>query len=85
MVRDPAVLEKVEPLMSEVARLPHVLAVLSTYSPASPRQVSSDPRTAFATIADSKGAAQLPHDIGKQVISAVDAVHVLMMWQAQNP
>lgn len=49
-VTDPAVRQKIETMLGQVAALPHVGLVTSPYSPAGARQISADGRTAFATI-----------------------------------
>ena len=64
------------PLLARVARMPHVVGVLSPYGPRGAVQVSRDKRTAFATISYSKRANLLPDNTGKPVLAALSRVHV---------
>jgi putative drug exporter of the RND superfamily len=75
-VRDPAVRGAIEPLLAQVARMPHVVAVLSPYSGAGALQVSRDGRTAFASVTYDKRANLLPDTTGKPLVAAVQAVRV---------
>jgi RND superfamily putative drug exporter len=74
-VRDPAVRRTIEPLLAKVARMPHVVAVFSPFSPAGALQVSRDGRTAFASVSYDKRVNQLPDTTGKPLIAAVKAIH----------
>ena len=72
----PRVEQAIEPLLDKVATLPHVVGVVSPYTPRGAVQVSRDGRTAFATVNYDKRANQLPENTGKPLIDLVDAVHV---------
>ena len=48
-ITDPTVRAQVEPMLKEVAALPHVTGVVSPYSPAGAHAVSADGQIAFAT------------------------------------
>jgi len=71
-----AVRSAIEPMLARVARLPHVVGVVSPYTSRGAVQVSRDRRTAFATVAYSARANQLPDDTGKPLIAQVQSVHV---------
>jgi putative drug exporter of the RND superfamily len=75
-VRSPAVRAAIDPLLARVRRMPHVVGVLSPYSPSGAVQISPDRRTAFATIAYTKRANQLPDSTGKPVLAALSRVRV---------
>ncbi|WP_156755259.1 MMPL family transporter [Actinokineospora pegani] len=49
-VVDPSVQARVEPMLAEIARLPHVAAVVSPYSEAGRAQISPGQQVAFATV-----------------------------------
>jgi RND superfamily putative drug exporter len=49
-VTDPLVRSSVEPMLAEVAKLPHVTTVQSPYSPLGSHQISVDRQTAFANV-----------------------------------
>jgi RND superfamily putative drug exporter len=72
----PAVRSAIDSLLAKVAGLPHVVGVLSPYSPAGATQVSKDRRTAFATVSYAKRANLLPHSTGTELLSAIEAVRV---------
>jgi RND superfamily putative drug exporter len=72
----PAVRSAIDSLLAKVATMPHVVGVLSPYSPAGAAQVSKDRRTAFATVSYDKRANLLPHTTGKALLSALEGVHV---------
>lgn len=72
----PAVKAKMQPLLEEVERLPHVVGVISPYSPAGAAQVSKDRRTAFASVSYSKRANLLPTTTGKELLHAIESVHL---------
>jgi putative drug exporter of the RND superfamily len=62
-VGDPAVKDRVSAMLARVEKLPHVVSVVSPFTPRGARQVSQDGRTAFATVNFDK----LPQDIPKSV------------------
>jgi RND superfamily putative drug exporter len=66
----------VTPLLERVARLPHVVTVVSPYSQRGAVQVSPDHRTAFAQIYYDKTQNNLPNSTGKPVLDAIGAIHV---------
>lgn len=73
----PAVKPAIEALLAKVARDPHVVSVLSPYSPrARAVEVSKNGRIAFATVDYSKRANLLPDSTGKVVLRQVRAVRV---------
>jgi RND superfamily putative drug exporter len=72
----PAVRSAIDSLLAKVDGMPHVVGVLSPYSPAGAAQVSKDRRTAFATVSYDKRANVLPHNTGKALLSALEGVHV---------
>jgi RND superfamily putative drug exporter len=71
-----AVKGAIAPLLRRVATMPHVVTVISPYSPTGAVEVSKDRHTAFATVLYSKRANLLPDNTGKPVLNAVDAIHV---------
>jgi putative drug exporter of the RND superfamily len=75
-VDDPAVRAAVEPLLAKVKAMPHVVGVVSPYTPAGAVEVSKDRQTAFATINYDKRANALPDDTGTPVLDAVNNIHV---------
>ena len=75
-VLSPQVRAAITPLLARVSRMPHVVAVISPYSPAGAFEISKDRHTAFATFDYSKRANLLPNSTGQPVISAIRAVHV---------
>jgi RND superfamily putative drug exporter len=72
----PAVRAAIEPMLAKVARMPHVVGVLSPYTPQGAVQVSRDQRTAFATVSYDKRANSLPDATGKPVLNAIKAINV---------
>src|SRR5277367_1223183 len=72
----PAVRAAMTSVFRQAATLPHVVAVVSPYTPRGAQQISKDRRTAFATVAYSKRANALPDTTGKPLIALVDSVHV---------
>jgi RND superfamily putative drug exporter len=73
----PAVKPAIQALLAKVARDPHVVSVLSPYSPrARAVEVSRGGHVAFATVDYSKRANLLPDSTGKPVLAQVKAVHV---------
>jgi RND superfamily putative drug exporter len=75
-VDTPEVKAAIEPLLAKVDRLPHVVGVVSPYSPAGAAQVSKDRRTAFASVSYDKRANLLPHSTGKELLAAIESTHV---------
>ncbi len=75
-VESPAVRSAIEPLLARVSGMPHVVTVISPYTPRGAIQISRDRRTAFATVDYDKRANLIPNSAGKPVLAAVDAVHV---------
>ena len=75
-IDSPGVRAAIEPLLAEVATMPHVAGVVSPYTSRGALQVSKDRRTAFATVEYAKRVNLLPDTTGKPLIAAVDAVHV---------
>ncbi len=72
----PGVRAKIDPMLARVSTMPHVVSVLSPYTPNGAFQVSKDRQTAFATINYSTRANLLPDATGKPVLNAIDAIHV---------
>ncbi len=72
----PDVRGAIKPLLAKVSRMPHVVSVISPYTPSGRVQVSRDGRTAFATINYDKRANLLPNNTGKPVLNAIDAINV---------
>ncbi len=68
-VTEPAVRAQVAPVLDVIARLPHVSAVRSPFSPADVRAVSRDGRTAFATVSFDERADMLPKAAVERVIT----------------
>ncbi|MCL2418773.1 MAG: MMPL family transporter [Conexibacteraceae bacterium] len=66
----------IEPLLTQVAKDPHVVSVISPYSPQGKLQVSHDGRTAFAVVNYDKRANLLPDATGKPVLNQINAIHV---------
>ncbi|HUE27399.1 MAG TPA: MMPL family transporter [Solirubrobacteraceae bacterium] len=66
----------IDQLLAKVAKMPHVVAVISPYSSAGAVQVSHDRTTGFATVNFSKRANLLPSNTGVPVLNAVNGVHV---------
>ncbi len=75
-VDDPAVRNAVTPLLARVAKMPHVVSVISPYSQAGAVEVSKDRATAFATVNYDKRANLLPDKTGQPVLDAINAVKV---------
>src|SRR5690349_20246341 len=59
-VTDPAVQAQIAPMLDRVAKLPHVSAVVSPYTPAGKRQVSPDGRIAYANVLWADRGAAIP-------------------------
>ncbi len=75
-VDDPAVRAAMTKLLAQVSKDPHVISVLSPYSPRGAVEVSRDRKTAFATVNYDKPANLVPNDAGKPVLDQIDAVNV---------
>ncbi|HEY2654039.1 MAG TPA: MMPL family transporter, partial [Solirubrobacteraceae bacterium] len=75
-IDSPQVQAAIEPLLAKVSAMPHVVGVISPYSPRGDVQVSRDRTTAFATVIYDKRANLLPDTTGKPVLNAINAVHV---------
>ena len=71
-INDPAVRAQVEPMLQEVAALPHVAGVVSPYTPAGAHAVSADGQIAFATVNFDKRANVLPKASIEKVISTAE-------------
>jgi RND superfamily putative drug exporter len=71
-VTDPAVRERVEPMLAEVSKLPHVSDVVSPYGAAGAEAISRDGRIGFATVSFDDDAANLPTSAIDRVISTAD-------------
>jgi putative drug exporter of the RND superfamily len=72
----PQVRAQIEPLLAKVRRMPHVVSVVSPYTPAGIVQISKDRSTAFATVNYDKRANLLPDTTGKPVLNAIVAINV---------
>jgi RND superfamily putative drug exporter len=72
----PSVRGVIAPLLAKVSEAPHVVSVVSPYSPAGAVEVSRDRHTAFATVNYSKRANLLPDNTGKPVLDEINAIHV---------
>ncbi len=72
-VRDPAVEAQVTAMLDEVAKLPHVEAVTSPYSPEGAGQISEDGTVAFATVHFDAQTQDLPKADVKRVIATAEA------------
>ncbi|HMH46679.1 MAG TPA: MMPL family transporter [Solirubrobacteraceae bacterium] len=68
-VSAPAVKARVAPVLAQIAQLPHVSGVVSPYSPAGARDVSSNGQIAFATVNFDQRANTLPKAAVERVIS----------------
>jgi RND superfamily putative drug exporter len=72
-VTDAAVKARIEPMLAHVSRLPHVTGVLSPYSAAGAKQISSDGSVAFAVVSFDKRANELPVAGVERVMSTAKA------------
>jgi putative drug exporter of the RND superfamily len=75
-VDSPSIRGVIAPLLNRVRTMPHVVTVISPYTPAGVLQVSRDRHTAFAVINYDKRANLLPNDTGKPVLDAINAIKV---------
>ncbi len=71
-VHDPAVRNRIRPMLAKVASLPHVSEVVSPYSPDGARAISADGRTAFATVTFDSQANDIPKSAINGVISTAE-------------
>jgi RND superfamily putative drug exporter len=69
----PALRTSITHVLNQVARLPHVSSVVSPFSPAGAREVSSDGQIAFATVNFDQRANVLPKAAVERVISVADS------------
>ena len=60
-------------MLGRVARLPHVAAVASPFTPAGKSQVSRDGQIAYATLTFDQQAIDLPVDTVKRVVSVAQS------------
>jgi RND superfamily putative drug exporter len=72
-VTDPALELRISTMLARVSQLPEVASVASPYLPGGEVQLSSDRRTAYATVNFTKQAEDLDHEDVKQVVSAATA------------
>jgi RND superfamily putative drug exporter len=72
----PAVKNAIVPLLGHVSQMPHVVSVISPYSPEGAIQISKDGHTAFATINYDRRANLLPDNTGKPVLDAINAINI---------
>jgi RND superfamily putative drug exporter len=72
-IDSPATRNTIVPMLAQVTKMHHVVAVISPYSPRGAVQVSRDRRTAFAIVSYDKRANLLPNTTGKPVLNAVKA------------
>ncbi len=73
-VNDPAVRQRMEAMLKEVEKLPHVAAVISPYGGAAAgRSISSDGRIAFATVVFDEKANLLPKSAPERVVNTAKA------------
>jgi putative drug exporter of the RND superfamily len=73
-VQDAAVRARISSMLAQVAKLPHVAAVISPYGgAASGRSISADGRIAFATVVFNEKANDLPQKAAERVVSVARA------------
>ncbi len=72
-VTDPAVQQRVETMLAEVAKLPHVVAVQSPFAKDAAGQTSPDGTVAFATVAFDRQAQDLSIDLAKEFVATAEA------------
>jgi len=73
-VTDPAVVSKVQPMLDQVATLPHVATVVSPYSKKGQGQVSKNGKIAFAVLDFDKLGQQMPKAAVQKVIDKAQSV-----------
>jgi putative drug exporter of the RND superfamily len=71
-ITDPAIRARIAPVLSRIARLPHVAGVTSPYAAGGAQAISHDGRIAFATVTFDRQAAALPKPAIQRVISAAE-------------
>ncbi len=72
-VTDAATRARVQPILQQIARLPHVTSVISPYSAAGARQISRSGSVAFATVNFDENAAGLPTAATQRVINVAES------------
>jgi RND superfamily putative drug exporter len=72
-VTDPATRAHISPMLAKVARLPHVKAVVSPYTAAGARQLSSDGTIAYANVVWAGTGPSIPGGAAKTVIATAQA------------
>ena len=72
-VTDPAVQQRVDTMLAEVAKLPHVVAVQSPFAKGAAGQMSPDGTVAFATVAFDRQAQDLSIDLAKGFVATAEA------------
>jgi putative drug exporter of the RND superfamily len=73
-VTDPAVQARITPMLEKVAKLPHVKAVISPYTPLGAQQISQDGTIAYANVVFAGTGPAIPASAAKNVIAAAQAV-----------
>jgi RND superfamily putative drug exporter len=68
-ITDPAVKQRVESMLTQVGKLPHVASVTSPYAKGGETQISKDGKIAFATVTLDDDVVTVPIDATKKVIS----------------
>ncbi|MDN3357535.1 MMPL family transporter [Actinomadura sp. DC4] len=71
-VRDPAVRQRMAPVLDKIAKSPSVTGVTSPYDPAGARQISEDGRTAYAQISFGELANKLPKADVQRVVDTAE-------------
>ena len=83
---DAAARARIAPVLAQIARLPHVTAVVSPYSAAGARQISRTGGVAFATVTFDENAGALPKPAVQRVIDiAQGAVLAAAAGRARRP
>ncbi len=72
-VTDPAVKARVDAMLAEVAKQPHVGTVTSPFAPGASGQISSNGKVAYATVTFDEQANDLPESAAKRVISVAQS------------
>ena len=72
-VTDPAVKARVDAMLAEVAKQPHVGTVTSPFAPGASGQISSNGKVAYATVTFDQQANDLPESAAKRVISVAQS------------
>ncbi|QDY78638.1 MMPL family transporter [Streptomyces qinzhouensis] len=71
-VRDPAVRGKLEPALAEIAGMKGIGKVVSPYTPAGANAISSDGRSAYATVVFKERAEQVPKELVEAVMDRAE-------------